>query len=77
MARGIFEFFRLRQTLRIEHAAPRLEIPAADADVDVAEFAIYFFIIEFCWHGGAQFDAASRAWVRNLTTAHVSELSRL
>jgi hypothetical protein len=39
MARRVFKLFRLRQALRIEHAPPRREIPAADADVDVSGLA--------------------------------------
>ena len=33
---GVGQLLRLRQLLRIKHAAPRLEGPAADADIDVA-----------------------------------------
>src|SRR5277367_1728583 len=33
---GVAELLRMRQSLRIEHAAPRLERPAADTDADVA-----------------------------------------
>ena len=36
LRRGIGKFLRLRQLLRIKHPAPRLESPAADADIDVA-----------------------------------------
>src|SRR5262249_61586311 len=34
LAAGVFELARLRQPLGIERAAPRLEHPAADADMD-------------------------------------------
>src|SRR2546429_3365308 len=34
LAAGVFELARLRQSLGIERAAPRLEYPAADADTD-------------------------------------------
>src|SRR5690348_16569630 len=40
MLARIFELALLRQALRIEHAAPRLEGPAADADVDFAAHAM-------------------------------------
>ncbi len=33
---GVGQFLRLRELLRIEHPAPRLEGPAADADIDIA-----------------------------------------
>ncbi len=36
MARGIREFLRLRETFWIKQPAPRLKIPATDADADFA-----------------------------------------
>jgi hypothetical protein len=33
---GVAELLRVRQTLRVENAAPRLKRPAADTDTDVA-----------------------------------------
>ena len=40
LAAGVFEFARLRQSLRKERAAPGLEHPAADADADHGAFAV-------------------------------------
>ena len=36
MLRGIFQFARMRQAFRVEHAAPWFVGPAADADADFA-----------------------------------------
>src|SRR6185437_10707626 len=36
LAAGVLQLLGLRQALRIEHPAPRLEGPAADADIDLA-----------------------------------------
>src|ERR1700688_860504 len=33
---GVRKLLRVRQSLRIKHAAPRLECPAADTDADLA-----------------------------------------
>src|SRR5690242_6929254 len=54
LAARIFEFTRVRQPLRIELAAPRLEHPAADADPDHARTSPLPFR-----HGWAE-DATSR-----------------
>src|ERR1700722_5878082 len=35
---GVGKLLRMRQTLRVKHAAPRLKRPAADPDADVARF---------------------------------------
>src|SRR5580700_12343117 len=35
---GVGKLLRVRQSLRIKHAAPRLKRPAADTDTDMARF---------------------------------------
>ena len=49
---GVGEFLRVRQALRIEHAAPRLEGPAADPNADMA-FRGHAHVT-WLWHTVAQ-----------------------
>src|SRR5262249_29518874 len=63
---GVGRLLRLRQLLRIEHAAPRLEGPAADADVNVAAHAaVLGGALGGFGHGEARKDEAARSLLKS------------